>query len=143
MVHILFVVMHLYIEHILLLVTLIYKHLLVHFIDLIHIFKPETKNIVKMFSIQFYLLNHKSKEIKNVRTNEYSFGVVFDILILFFSLMFFCVEFVVSLCVKCVGTLRVEFVGTLCVEVMIALLEDEGGDMDWQYPLTINEASVK
>lgn len=96
-----------------------------------------------MFSIQFYLLNHKSKEIKNVRTNEYSFGVVFDILILFFSLMFFCVEFVVSLCVKCVGTLRVEFVGTLCVEVMIALLEDEGGDMDWQYPLTINEASVK
>lgn len=96
-----------------------------------------------MFSIQFYLLNHKSKEIKNVRKNDNSFGVVFAILILFFSLMFFCVEFVVTRCVKCVGTLCVEFVGTLCVEVMIALLEVEGGDMDWQYPLTVNEESVK
>lgn len=87
------------------------------------------------------MLSHKSKEIKNLRKNEYPFGVVFAIVS--FWLMFLCFEFVVTLCVKCVGMLRVEFVGTLCVEVMIVSLEDEGGGMFWQYPLTINEASVK
>lgn len=77
------------------------------------------------------MLNYKLKEIKNVWINEYFFGVVFDILILFFLLMFFCVEFVVLFCVKCVGMFWVEFVGMFCVEVMIVLFEDEGGDMDW------------
>lgn len=87
------------------------------------------------------MLSHKSKEIKNLRKNEYPFGVVFAIVS--FWLMFLCVEFVVTLCVKCVGMLRVEFVGTLCVEVMIVSLEDEGGGMFWQYPLTFNQTSVK
>lgn len=48
-----------------------------------------------------------------------------------------------TLCVKCVRTLRVEFVGKLCVEEMIVSLEDEGWDMDWQYPFNIIDASVK
>lgn len=57
--------------------------------------------------------------------------------------MFLCVDFVVTLWVKYVGMLLVEFVWTLCVEVIIVLLENEGGGMDWHDPLTNNEASVK
>lgn len=63
--------------------------------------------------------------------------------ILSFWLMLLCVEFVVTVCVKCVGTLRVELLGTPRVEVMIVSLDDEGEGMDWQYPVTTIEASVK
>lgn len=39
--------------------------------------------------------------------------------------------------------LSVEFVQPLFVEVLLISLEDEGGDMNLQDPLTITEGSVK
>lgn len=53
------------------------------------------------------------------------------------------VVLVTLLCVEWVVTLCVEFVRPLCVEVMLVSLEDEGGDMDWQDPLTVIKAYVK